>query len=213
MTPRKGLEIGLYVLIVVAVGAVAAVLALRGEGEKAYRDRILSHRREIDAFMRRSPESPLPPELRGEFSGLQYFPPDPAYRVEARVTPTDATEVITVPTSDGNLERYRPYGYAEFSLQGGRHRLLLLKSEEEPVSNRLFLPFRDQTSGQETYGGGRYLNVYLTRDGTVTLDFNLAYNPYCVYNYAYSCPLPPPENRLEAAVRAGEKNYTGPTAK
>jgi uncharacterized protein (DUF1684 family) len=157
--------------------------------------------------MARSPDSPLPADQRESFRGLSYFPADPEYRVRARLIPIDGPGEIVVPASDGSLRRYLRYAWAEFELQGGSHRLLLLKDRESRVSNRLFLAFRDQTSGKETYGGGRYLDLFQQKEGEIIIDFNLAYNPYCVYDFAYSCPLPPEENRLAVPIRAGEKDY------
>jgi len=103
------------------------------------------------------------------------------------------------------VRRYVRYAWAEFDLQGNRQRLLLLKDRDSRVSNRLFLAFRDRTSGKETYGGGRYIDLFQQREADITIDFNLAYNPYCVFNYTYSCPLAPEENLLEVPIPAGEK--------
>jgi len=157
--------------------------------------------------MEQSPDSPFPVEQRSTFQGLKFFPPDPAYRVTARLVPIAAQEEVLLPTSDGTVRRYLRYAWAEFDLQAKRHRLLLLKERDSRVSNKLFLAFRDRTSGRETYGGGRYIDLFQQREADITIDFNLAYNPYCVYNYTYSCPLPPEKNRLDVAVLAGEKMY------
>ena len=142
---------------------------------------------------------------RFAFQGLSYFPPDPAFRVTARLALIAGQEELLVPTSDGTVRRYVRYAWAEFDLQGNRQRLLLLKDRDSRVSNRVFLAFRDQTSGKETYGGGRYIGLFQQREADITIDFNLAYNPYCVFNYTYSCPLAPEENLLEVPIPAGEK--------
>ena len=196
----------IFVLIGVAVVSVF-FLVRRIEAPRVYTDSILEKRQQTDMFMRQSPNSPFLPEQRSSFEGLSYFPPDPAYRVRARLVPVEGQEEIVVPTSDGSLRRYVGYAWAEFELGGSRHRLLLLQDRESRVSNRLFLAFRDQTSGAETYGGGRYLDLFQQKEREIIIDFNLAYNPYCVYNFAYSCPLPPEENRLTVPILAGEKNY------
>jgi uncharacterized protein (DUF1684 family) len=193
--------------LLAATLVLTVIVVRRIEAPREYIDSILERRRQTDLFMRQSPDSPIPAEQRSSFQGLSYFPPDPAYRVRARLVPIKGQEEIVVPTSDGSLRRYLRYAWAEFDLQGGRYRLLLLKDRESGVSNRLFLAFRDQTSGTDTYGGGRYIDLYQQEEGEITIDFNLAYNPYCVYDYAYSCPLPPEENRLAGAIRAGEKMY------
>jgi uncharacterized protein (DUF1684 family) len=179
----------------------------RIEGPKEYIESIFAKRRQIDLFMETSPDSPFPAEQRSTFQGLSYFPPDPAYRVTARLALIAGQEEVLIPTSDGTVRRYLRYAWAEFDLQGTRQRLLLLKDRDARVSNRLFLAFQDRTSGKETYGGGRYIDLYQQRRGEITIDFNLAYNPYCVYNYTYSCPLPPEGNRLELPIPAGEKLY------
>lgn len=197
--------------IVFPLLAVAVILTIfivkRIEDPNEYIKSILEKRRQTDLFMGQSPDSPFPAEQRSTFQGLSYFPPDPAYRVTARLALIAGQEELLVPTSDGTVRRYLRYAWAEFDLQGKRQRLLLLKDRDSRVSNRLFLAFRDRTSGKETYGGGRYIDLFQQREGEITIDFNLAYNPYCVYNYTYSCPLPPEENRLEVPIAAGEKMY------
>ena len=196
------------ILVAAAAALVSTVVVVRRfEAPREYEISILEKRDKIDSFMRQSAESPFPPQQRSSFQGLSYFPPDPAYRLTARLLPIEDGEEIAVPTSDGSLRRYLRYAWAEFDLAGSRHRLLLLKERDSRVSNRLFLAFLDETSGTDTYGGGRYIDLFQQEERQITIDFNLAYNPYCVYNYAYSCPLPPEENRLTVAVRAGEKNY------
>ena len=96
-------------------------------------------------------------------------------------------------------------GTLSFTFQGTRLALTAFAEEDDRAINRLFVPFRDQTSGTETYGGGRYLELDRTSTGMYDLDFNRAYQPYCVYNPNYVCPVPPPENTLSVAIRAGER--------
>ncbi|UCF99343.1 MAG: DUF1684 domain-containing protein [Spirochaetaceae bacterium] len=193
-------------LIVVAVAATV-VMVKRFEGRNEYIQSILERREQIDLFMEQSPDSPFPVDQRASFRRLSYFPPDQSYRVTARLVPVSGQEAVVVPTSDGTIRRYVRYAWAEFGVEGARQRLLLLKERDSRVSNRLFLAFRDQTSGLETYGGGRYIDLYQQQEKSITIDFNLAYNPYCVYNYTYSCPLPPEENHLSIPIPAGEKMY------
>jgi len=99
------------------------------------------------------------------------------------------------------------YGRVEFDLNGMRLRLVVYKSAEDPFARSLFIPFSDETSGRETYGSGRYLDLEEQGGDDYELDFNLAYNPYCAYNDQYTCPIPPRENRLPVRILAGEKNY------
>ncbi|HIE21441.1 MAG TPA: DUF1684 domain-containing protein, partial [Acidimicrobiia bacterium] len=118
------------------------------------------------------------------------------------VEPADDSEV-RVQTSDGQERIYRRTGRVTVEIAGQTVTLTLYSTDQPGY----FLPFRDATSGKTTYGAGRYLDIDPNGDGTVTIDFNRAYNPFCAYNEAYSCPLPPIENWLEVSVEAGEKDF------
>ena len=111
-----------------------------------------------------------------------------------------------MPTSDGKEKHYKKYAYARFELKGEVFQLVLFRPLQKP-DNLLFLPFADGTSALETYGAGRYLDFEIPVDNELIIDFNLAYNPYCVFSDKYSCPLPPKENFLAVAIEAGEKNF------
>lgn len=143
------------------------------------------------------------------FNGLHFFPADVKYRVKAKLKPIDGKKVVILSTSDGKEQKYLEYAFAEFNLDETENRLLILEvMETGPQRGKLFLAFSDETSGRETYGAGRYLEVKkVPAAKSVELDFNLAYNPYCAYNDRYSCPFPPKENILKVAIRAGEMNY------
>jgi uncharacterized protein (DUF1684 family) len=156
-----------------------------------------------DEFFKYSHRSPLPQELQHDFAGLDYF--DPAEDLVFTVTPQpgDGAE-LTIDTSDGQQRVYRRAAVASFEVMGEPVSLALYDSGHPGY----FLPFRDATSGKGTYGAGRYLDIEPNSDGTVTIDFNLAYNPFCAYNDAYSCPLPPVENWLQVPIEAGEKDFT-----
>ncbi len=108
-------------------------------------------------------------------------------------------------TSMGDREGYQRVGRVSFDLEGKSCELFLYSQEENPAV--CFVPFRDKTSGVETYGAGRYLEAELSADGWVEIDFNYAYNPYCAYNENWSCPLPPMENWLTVPIRAGEMSF------
>ncbi|MEZ0609831.1 DUF1684 domain-containing protein [Fibrella sp. WM1] len=170
----------------------------------AYRAEMIASRQKKDDFMRNSADSPL---LDKEaFSGLPYFDPDPSFRVQARLEPFPAgqSQKLVVHLTDGSEEVYEKYAHANFTLNGQSCRLLVLKFD-----GNLTVLFQDATSAKETYGGGRYIDIEpnTVADNQVVLDFNTAYNPYCAYNPNYACPLPPPENKLPVAVKAGER-YT-----
>jgi uncharacterized protein (DUF1684 family) len=146
-------------------------------------------------------------EARRAFRGLDFFPVDPAYRVVGRLRRFETPRPVTVPTVVGTAVEMLAPGRVEFSL-GGRD-LSLLPLMEEPGETELFVIFRDGTSGDESYGAGRFLSARL--DGErVTLDFNKAYNPPCAFTPFATCPLPPPENRFAVKIRAGEKAYHRP---
>jgi uncharacterized protein (DUF1684 family) len=158
------------------------------------------HRRDKDRWLSSAPDSPIAD--RAAFTGLNYYDEDQALRF--RVTPQSADgREVTIQTSDGRERIYTRDLEATVEIEGRQVTLTLYGTP-----HGLFLPFQDATSGNETYGGGRYLDVSGPgRDGTVTIDFNLAYSPFCAYDDRYSCPIPPVENRIDVPVRAGEKAY------
>ncbi len=165
-------------------------------------------RAEIDYFMKNSDLSPFDEDGKESFSELQYFSPDPKYRIKARLYPLRDKQRISIPMTDGSVEQYIRFAFAEFTIKKRVHKLLLLKPETIEQNRGLFLAFTDETSGKQTYAGGRYIDIQHTGGRGITIDFNQAYNPYCVYNYRYACPLPPAENHLEVPIFAGEKNYS-----
>jgi uncharacterized protein len=157
-----------------------------------------------DEAFRHSPASPIPDEDRDAFTGLAYFPADPAYRlVGLSLSPYAGkeAEAFFMPTSTDELRRAWRTGTFRFELGG----LPLSLVAYDLGNGSLFVPFLDATSGAETYGAGRYLDLEPELDGSYTLDFNLAYFPYCAYSPYYSCPLTPAENRLPVRVEAGER--------
>ncbi len=156
-----------------------------------------------DESFRHDPHSLVPAEKREAFAGLRYFPLNRDLVFDVPVEPADGSS-LEIPTSDGSFRRYRRTGHARFHLDGEQAALVLLSREDEAG---FFLPFRDATSGKQAYGAGRYLDIAPSQEEQVHVDVNLAYNPYCAYNDASSCPLPPPENRLRVPIRAGEATY------
>jgi uncharacterized protein (DUF1684 family) len=141
------------------------------------------------------------------FDGPRYFPPDERWRLDASLdTGARATgEAVTLTTSTGQQRRMTVAGQLVFEVDGGEQRLTAYRSRTDEGSY-LFVPFRDATSGGETYGAGRYIDLPDEGDDAeYELDFNLAYNPTCVFSPAYDCPYPPPGNRLDIPVRAGER--------
>lgn len=166
------------------------------------------NRAEKDRFLAEHPQSPIPPAERDDFDGLEYYPPEPDYRVRATVERHETPEPLELETTDGPPVRYlRPYTLS-FEVDGRQCSLCAYRQETDDDGG-LFVPFRDATSGAETYDLGRYMDLRPERtpgDGeAVPLDFNLAYAPFCAFSDAFACPLPPAENHLDVAIRAGER--------
>ncbi|HSK53010.1 MAG TPA: DUF1684 domain-containing protein [Clostridia bacterium] len=172
-----------------------------------YAEAVSQFRSEKDEFLASSPHSPIPEAERPAFTGLPYYRVDEALRFEAlRLEPYTGDEPSTfqIPTSDGQLRPAHRAGILAFEIGGERHQLTAYTFDEGDDES-LFVPFLDTTSGTETYGAGRYLDLDPEEDGTYTVDFNLAYHPSCVYDPRYSCPLTPAENRLPIRIEAGER--------
>ncbi|QFU82150.1 DUF1684 domain-containing protein [Natronorubrum aibiense] len=180
-----------------------------------WRDELESKRDEKDDFFAEHPQSPIPPEERDEFDGLEYFAPDPTYRVTATVEVHDDPEVVLMETTAGREMRYLRVATLEFdlereddALEDGTYELAAYQLES-PNEEPLFIPFRDKTTGQQTYQGGRYMELAPDRDladgDELVVDFNLAYSPFCAYSETFDCPLPPEENWLEVTIPAGER--------
>jgi uncharacterized protein len=161
-----------------------------------------------DELFRTHPQSPVPPEERDSYPGVPCFPYDPALRVLAAVDPAESAET-QIGSSGEETIAFRRFAVARFHLEGAEHALELYWLVA--YGGGVFVPFRDGTSGAETYGGGRYvLDTVKGADlgmegGRLVLDFNFAYNPSCSYDPRWVCPLSPPANRLSVAIRAGER--------
>lgn len=161
-----------------------------------------SFRAEKDDFFASHPQSPLTQTQKRTFRGLSYFDEDPALRLEVTVEPFPAPEEIEVQTSTGDVRTYTRHGRFTFAVDGRDAALTIYATEDG-----YFLPFVDSLAGAETYPAGRYLEPEPLGGDRFLVDFNLAYNPYCAYNEAWSCPLTPYENRLKVPIRAGEKLF------
>ncbi|MFB6166558.1 MAG: DUF1684 domain-containing protein [Haloarculaceae archaeon] len=172
-----------------------------------------AHREEKDRYFGENPHSPLPEPEREAFEGLSYYPIDPGYRYELALDEFDDHEPITVGTSTEGEQTYYEWGQFHFAVDGADVSLTAYKGD--PDEQRLWVPFRDETSGEETYGAGRYLDLepetHRTDDGAWILDFNEAYNPTCAYSDRYECPLPPMDNWLDVPIEAGEQTYEATT--
>ncbi len=166
-------------------------------------------RRQKDEFFREDPGSPIPRDQRESFRGLAYYPERDDLVFEVHPVPFEELQTVVMDTSDGAQREYERWARASFEVDGQPAALTLYRDLDQ---GSLFLPFQDATSGRDTYGAGRYLEVPVleeTEDGEpllVLLDFNYAHHPFCAYSEQYSCPLPPSENRISVAIEAGERN-------
>ncbi len=146
-------------------------------------------------------------QARTHFRGIESFPVDPSWRIQARWVPFDPPHTLETPNVLGQVDKFPVPGKAVFERDGKTFELLPVI--EVPGDKQLFLIFADRTSGKETYGAARFLYADMPKDGRIVLDFNRAYNPPCAFTSFATCPLAPPENRLDLRVTAGEKKYAG----
>lgn len=179
---------------------------------EAYTSELSEHRRDYLADFLSNPRSPLDST---DISDIHFYPIDPDYRCLCDLEQLKTPQGFKMSTYSGAVQDYLKYAVATCTISGQRVSIELYKSMRmlsmPNYRNRLFIPFRDHTNGDLTYGGGRYLDVVI--DSTLTtqivLDFNKVYNPWCAYSDGYSCPIPPIANHLDLPILAGEKNYTG----
>ncbi|MCE1200576.1 MAG: DUF1684 domain-containing protein [Bacteroidia bacterium] len=176
-----------------------------------YADEIITHRLKKDNDLANPEKSPFKAEQIPLFEGLAYYYPDISFRVSALFEIDTTGQPFRMPTTTSRLPLYRKYGRLIFNI--GDTSLVLTAFQNldylaaNPGYNKLFIPFKDYTNGEETYGGGRYLDIDIPLSDTLSLDFNYAYNPYCAYSERWSCPIPPDENSLTVYIMAGEKNF------
>jgi uncharacterized protein (DUF1684 family) len=161
---------------------------------------LLQDRKDKDEFFKLSPHSPIPAKNQGAFAGLSYFDPNPDLVFTVEPEHDEPTE-ITIQTTTGDPRIYHRIANATIDIDETAVTLAIYSSGHDS----LFLPFRDATSGRESYGAGRYLDIGPNEDGTITIDFNYAYAPFCAYSDQYSCALPPQENWMTVSVEAGER--------
>ena len=187
-----------------AAGLLLLTMACSAK-EVPYVDTVSAWHSTKDEFMRRSDDSPIPPERRASFPPLSYFPVEPEYRVPAILTVARGGDVLEIPTSRGERRPHQRVGKLSFTLKGQLLTLTAFVEVGQEDLRHLFVPFGDLTNGTETYPGGRYLDLDRNATGIYDVDFNRSYHPYCYYSPSYECPYPPPENRLKIPIRAGER--------
>lgn len=197
----------------IAIVSLAVVAASCSSGPpppidtRPYDEQVLAFRKEKDDSFKLGKDSPIPEASRASFAGLAYYPIDPAFRVPGGLTEdrSGPPVVLELQTSTDQRRKMRRVGVLGFALGDTSYKLTAFADIDANTMDRLFVPFADLTSGTETYRGGRYLELDRTPTGLYDLDFNRAYHPFCVYNSSYDCPIPPKENHLPIAIRAGEK--------
>jgi len=201
------------ILTVLAIGTLFLFQGLpvaRGGGQeeiKSEEQRVAQWRKERDTFFKSHQRSPLSSKDKKSFNGLKYYPFKDQYvfcgTIERYVLHINNPKYYaTFLTNKGTNKRYLRYGKFHFTLDGKQCTIEIYKSI---LSDKLFVPFKDQTNGKETYEGGRYIDAEILADYKMVLDFNMAYHPSCAYNEKFICVLPPRENMLDIEIRAGEK--------
>lgn len=182
----------------------------RPDDPAVYTAQLEASRRERSAWFATSPESPVPAARRADWGGLEYFPVDPAMRFEGPLVKRTSGRTFEIVTTSGERRPCREFGYFLLDVGAGPEKLPVYELLDQRATGDgpdLFVPFTDATTASESYPAGRYLDVQPLERGLFLLDFNLAYNPSCAYGGSFQCPVAPEENRLGAAVRAGEKGW------
>jgi uncharacterized protein (DUF1684 family) len=171
--------------------------------------RVMEWRKEREEFFKTHERSPLTLKQRRVFKGLKYYPFTPRYIFSGQIERyhfyiNDPNYYVILSTNKGTSKRYIRYGRFNFRINDKEYAIEILKSI---LSDFLLIPFNDKTNGRETYAGGRYIDAEILVGYNMILDFNMAYHPPCAYNNKLICVLPPRENRLDIAIRAGEKSF------
>ncbi len=199
--------------LILFIGLIAVITLIiyslqGGKSAADYQAFVEKDRKDKEQYMKSGEGSPFLKDTI-PFEGLKYFPVNEKFNIKAKLEPIEEKKVLILSTSDGKEQKYLEYAYAIFDLDGVENKLLILEvMDMGPQRGKLFLAFADESSGIETYGAGRYLDVKkVPAASSIDLDFNLAYNPYCAYTDSFSCPFPPKENILKVAILAGEKTY------
>ena len=192
----------IVLLLVISVSCSQDKRPLKGETE---------FQKTLNAEFKDASISPLKDKDRKHFEGLDFFKFDSAYVVKATLKRTPNSDWFNMKTTTSRLSEERIFGVLTFELKGKSYSLNIYQGKEsietKGLENNLFLPFLDETNGNETYAGGRYIDAKIPKGDTLQIDFNTAYNPYCAYNEKYSCPIVPFENYLKTRIEAGVKAF------
>jgi len=183
-------------------------LLLNCDNRKRFNTDLTPFQREINDFFKDASVSPLKKRDLKNFRGLDFFTYDSTYLVTAKLTKTPKEKPFMMLTTTDMVVEYIKYGTVSFELLNNQYSLDIYKNLEDPNErDNLFLPFLDDTNGNESYGGGRYINLDIPQVDNLIIDFNSAFNPYCVYDEKYSCPIVPRENYLPLEIKAGVMNF------
>lgn len=202
------MKINLFIIAILLI-----MVSCNSQGKRPIMGKTV-YQQELNASFKDASISPLKKKDLRHFKGLDFFEVDPSYIVEAKLIKTENAPTFEMATTTERKPLYKEYGKLHFTLQGKNHELTIYQSQDDlddvKYKDYLFLPFTDDTSGEASYGGGRYMDVMttdITAENTVILNFNNTYNPYCAYNDKYSCPLTPRKNHLDLEIKAGIKVY------
>jgi len=177
-----------------------------------YAQEIAHHRSEYKAEFLQDERSPL---REPDFKYMHFYDADPEFDCKCSFSRTENAKPFEMATVSGKTQIYTKYGIAKCSIKDQKVDVNIYGSMRVQAmpgyADHLFIPYKDYTSGEDTYGGGRYLDISKNDivDSKVDIDFNKSYNPWCMYSDGYNCPIPPSENHLAIAIRAGEKTWTG----
>lgn len=178
--------------------------------QKRYIPNLTEFQKELNASFKDVTKSPLAKNDRQNFVSLDFFDFDSSYVVKAVLIPSSKDSIFNMKTNTDRMHSYNKYGKIKFKLDENYFELSVYKDNElvtDQTDDELFLPFYDNTNGITTYSGGRYIDLKFSNDSIISIDFNKAYNPYCVYNYKFSCPIVPSENYIASEIKAGVKDY------
>jgi len=195
-------NISLFILVSIILGCAQEKKPIKGETE---------FQRELNAEFKDATKSPLKEKDRKFFEGLDFFAFDSTFVVKAKLQRTPDSNWFDMKTTTSRVSKERIYGILSFEINDNIYQLNVYQGQDimkkEGYKDYLFLPFIDNSNGDESYGGGRYIDLRIPEDDTIIIDFNTAFNPYCAYNEKYSCPIVPRENYLPIQVKAGVKAF------
>jgi len=210
----------LYIHYIILLSAIVTMFLSCGKNyspeEKKYISEIEKLRAEKDDQMKNDPNSPFNQDEKAHFQPLKYFNPDPGFVFKSKLYEFNPKDTIKILGTKGEERKVVKYGYVVLNYESKNYIVNIYKGNSKTGEEYYSIWFTDKTTGEETYGVGRYLDfepayrtgrLNLDKDFIYTIDFNFAYNPYCSYSFKYSCAIPTKEDYIELAIVAGEKNF------